>query len=182
MELQDIGCRVKKIHGYEAYYITENGDVYSTRLRGNEKEPHLHKMTPKNPGRGEKYLNVILCDDDGEKTFSIHRLVAEHFCDGYFDGAVVNHKDGDNRNNRFDNLEWVTQKDNIHHSYETSGVDQYRNYKWWKLLSPTGEEVGTFLGHYTMEKYVREHGINASPSMLTKHGHNKGYRVIKTDK
>ena len=182
MDTPNVGCRIKQIRGYEDYYITEHGDVYSKRLRGREKEPHLHKMTPKNPGRGNKYLNVILCGDDGQKTFSVHRLVAEYFCDGYFEGAVVNHKDGNNRNNRSDNLEWVTQKDNIHHPYKMSGMDQHRNYRLWKLLSPSGEEVGTFVGHHAMERFIREYGIDVSPTSLTKYGRSHGYSIIKEDK
>lgn len=179
MNFSDIDCRYTNIIGFDDYYITECGDVYSTRLRGNEKEPHVHKLKPKDPGRKDKYLNIILCTDKGQATKSIHRLVAEHFVDGYFDGAVVNHKDGNNRNNHYLNLEWVSQKENVHKSYVTSKLNQTRNYLWWNLFDNNGTLIGTFKGHDELERFVKESDIKASASSLTKYGISNGYKVVK---
>lgn len=178
----DIGCRYAKIDGFNDYYITEHGDVYSVRTYKRSDRYKLYKMKPKNPGKENKYYNIILSDKKHRFTKSIHRLVAEYFVDGYFDGAVVNHKDGNNRNNDYSNLEWVTQKENIHKSYHTSGVDQTRNYLWWNLISPDGSTVGRFKGHQELESYVREAGIKASPSSLTKYGKCNGYTITKDRK
>lgn len=179
MQFQDISGRYKPISGFPEYYITEFGEVYSTRLRGNEKEPHLHRLHPKNPGNPGKYLNIILCNDDGQYTKSIHRLVAEHFVDGYFDGAVVNHIDGDNRNNAATNLEWTTTQDNVHKSYETSGVPAKRNYKIWELYDPQSNLLGVFTSHLDMEGFVKSHNLNASPTQLTKKKNSRGYMVTQ---
>ena len=179
MEFSDINGRYKRIEGFDDYYITEFGDVYSTRPIGASKEHKLHKLKPKNPGRDNKYLNIILCRDDGQFTKSIHRLVAEAFVDGYFDGAVPNHIDGNNRNNSSDNLEWVTVKENIHKSYETSGVSATRNFRMWNLYDDSGTLIGSFVGHIEMESFVKEHSIPASPSSLSKYGKSNGYYVIK---
>lgn len=47
----------------------------------------------------------------------IHRLVAYVFHnEEYKEGLVVNHKDGNKMNNFAENLEWVTQSENIKHS------------------------------------------------------------------
>lgn len=43
----------------------------------------------------------------------VHRIVAREFCKGYKPWLDVNHKDGNRLNNRSDNLEWVSRKDNI---------------------------------------------------------------------
>lgn len=179
MEFSDINGRYKKINGFDDYYITEFGDVYSTRPIGAGKLGKLHKMKPKDPGNPSKYLNVILCRDDGQYTKSIHRLVAEHFVDGYFDGAVPNHIDGNNRNNASSNLEWVTVKENIHKSYETSGIGSVRNVKNWKLYNDKDELVGVFNGHVEMEKYVSDNCNGISPTSLTKYYKCKGYYVVK---
>ena len=40
------------------------------------------------------------------------------WCDGYFDGATVNHIDGNSLNNHADNLEWISHADNIRHGFE----------------------------------------------------------------
>lgn len=179
MTFQSINGRYKQIKDFEDYFITEYGEVYSMRLRGNERERHLHKIKPKNPGKSNKYLNIVLCNDHCQVTKSIHRLVAEAFVDGYFDGAVVNHIDGDNRNNRASNLEWTTIKDNVHKSYITSGKSPARNRKIWQLIDINGTVLGIFHGHNEMERYVREACIDASPAQLTKRGNSRGYTIIK---
>lgn len=59
------------------------------------------------------YLYCILRRKNGKNTSRrINRLVALAFCDGYKDGYVANHIDHDRLNNRADNLEWCTQKEN----------------------------------------------------------------------
>lgn len=52
------------------------------------------------------------------KRFFVHRLVAYHFCEGYKENLVVNHKDGNKQNNRSDNLEWVTRSENDLHAFK----------------------------------------------------------------
>lgn len=54
-------------------------------------------------------------------TCSIHRLVAIHFIDNpyldlTFDDLEPNHKNGNKKDNRFSNLEWLTHQENIEHS------------------------------------------------------------------
>lgn len=175
LEFSDIKERYRQIKDFDDYYITEYGNVYSTRGPKHK----LHKIKAKEPGREDKYLNVILCRDDGQYTKSIHRLVAEYFVDGYFEGAVPNHIDGNNRNNRYDNLEWVTVKENVRKSYITSGLSAKRNYKEWKLYNPSGNLVGIFYSHQEMEKFVVDNKLPAKPCMLTKHGKSEGFYVTK---
>lgn len=53
----------------------------------------------------------------GGKHYFVHRLVAKYFVDGYEDGLVVNHKDGNKLNNIPNNLEWVTRSENDLHAF-----------------------------------------------------------------
>lgn len=51
------------------------------------------------------------------KCIKVHRLVAKAFIPNLGNKPEVNHKDGNRYNNRIDNLEWVTSKENSMHSY-----------------------------------------------------------------
>ena len=53
--------------------------------------------------------------------------VAHAWVDGYFDGAEVNHKDYDRTNYHADNLEWVSHKENVHHSSDCGRYKNVRN-------------------------------------------------------
>ena len=56
--------------------------------------------------------------EGGRFTRMVHRLVAEAFIDRNAGTEEINHKDGDKSNNSVENLEWVTKKENIRHSYD----------------------------------------------------------------
>lgn len=64
------------------------------------------------------YMLVHLWHDDKRKACTVHRLVAGAFCEGFFEAADVNHKDGVKTNNVAWNLEWRTRSDNHYHAVE----------------------------------------------------------------
>ena len=99
----------KPIQGYEdTYYISNYGRVK------NIKKGIFLKGNPNTYG----YLRAVLSNNIKTKWVSIHRLVGLHFIDGYFDGAEINHKDGNKSNNHFSNLEWTTRSENVKHCWD----------------------------------------------------------------
>lgn len=64
----------------------------------------------------QTYKQVCLSDNGKHRYRLVHRLVAEAFVPKVPGKKVVNHIDGNKHNNRADNLEWVTDKENIDHS------------------------------------------------------------------
>ena len=53
------------------------------------------------------------------RTFSLHRLVAQHFINNPYCKPAVNHKDGNGLNNNWTNLEWCEHSANIEHYRKT---------------------------------------------------------------
>ena len=108
----------KKIYDSGIYEISNYGNVRSIDridAKGRFKKGKLLSKSINNAGY--EYASLFYNNKKCKKT--IHRLVAEHFLEINDKGLVVNHKDGNKLNNHVDNLEWITQKENILHSWET---------------------------------------------------------------
>ena len=71
-------------------------------------------------------MNGYLSTRINNKSFYLHRLIAQAFCDGFQEGKVVNHKDHNKTNNKADNLEWCTLKENSQHASEHGKLNKYR--------------------------------------------------------
>jgi hypothetical protein len=135
--VQEIWVDVK---GYEgAYQVSNLGNVRSLErevkqgIYGHTRCVGGSLMKPRDNGHG--YLIIPLSKEQKRKNFYIHRLVAEHFVENVCGLKYVNHKDFDPHNNRSDNLEWCTQRENIQYS-----VHRMRKpHKQWKVPA-TGEK------------------------------------------
>ena len=104
----------KDIAGYEGLYRVSNlGNVksldrYVPHKTFGKKFCKGHTMATHINNAG--YVTVNLCKGNRYKSHDIHRLVAIAFIPvPNIAGMEVNHKDEDKRNNRADNLEWITK-------------------------------------------------------------------------
>lgn len=110
----------KPVKGYESHYeVSNEGRVKSlprkiVRSDGVVQSRGERIKTPSKNADG--YLVVGMCVDGSNVKIGVHKLVAQAFVEGYFEGAEVNHIDYDRTNNSSSNLEWVTHKDNVLHS------------------------------------------------------------------
>ena len=137
----------KDIPGYEGLYQASTyGRIRTKYGRTSEDDFHgkrvwkQHILKPKHRKRQNKKKHddiVDLWKNGSHKTFTVARLVAKTWCDGYEDGMTVNHINGDTTNNRVENLEWLTNKDNVRHGFKN---DLFPNQKQCVLVNEKGEK------------------------------------------
>lgn len=72
------------------------------------------------------YKTVSLMNGNIHKTHLVHRLVAKVFIPNDNFELDINHIDGVKDNNRVDNLEWCTRKENMRHAF-AMGLVGYNN-------------------------------------------------------
>lgn len=102
----------KDIQGYEGLYKISNMGRVKTLSK---KFPNIIflKSTKNN-----RYPNVSLSKNNKSSSKLISRLVAQTFIPNPNNFETVNHKDKNKNNNRVNNLEWLSIKDNIRYSIE----------------------------------------------------------------
>jgi hypothetical protein len=149
----------KDIKDYEGLYqVSSLGRVKSLERKtlgkyGGIKKERILKSNKNNGG----YLRLDLCKNGVQKNCKIHQLVAIAFLNHTPCGhkLVVNHKNFNKLDNRLENLEIITQRENsnLKHKESTSkfvGVfwDKSRG-KWHSKIQINGKSK--FLGYFKCE-------------------------------
>ena len=96
------GKQFKQTTISDKYYVSKDGEVYSTQSRKIIKGSVF-------VSKGKQYRRI----DIKKKHYTVHRLVFEAWVRPLNDGEQVNHKDDDSLNNTVHNLYAGNQKDNI---------------------------------------------------------------------
>lgn len=110
-----IDSKFTKDHG--VYEISNEGRVrrvlYDPRTIARNHGEYKYLKPIRQRGNRTCYLNVCL---GGGNRHLIHRLVAEMFIPNPEHLATVNHKNGNGLDNRVENLEWMSARDNCLHA------------------------------------------------------------------
>ena len=112
------------IEGYEGLYqINLKGQVRSLdrvakSILGNEYIRKGKILKECVSGRGRPVYRLY--KDGVGQTVTTHRLLAKAFIPNEENKPQVNHKDGNKLNNEINNLEWVTNQENMVHAFENN--------------------------------------------------------------
>lgn len=142
------------IKNYEGLYeVSNDGRVYNVK-----RKKYLTNVL------ADRYLIVLLYKKNKRKRYYVHRLVAEAFCKKEEGKDYVNHKDLNRINNNYDNLEWVTSKENRIHfvssdkykprvfTEEQKTQSRIRNYK--NVLCLETNKVFKSMGYFAKHKGI----------------------------
>ncbi len=144
----------KKIKGFPDYEISNHGRVKSLKFG---KIKYLSLIE-------ERYFFVMLSKGKAVRK-RVHSLVAEHFVKGK-NGLRknVNHKDGNKLNNYFENLEWVTYKQNLNHARKL-GLNKPHK-KMRKLSDNQIKEIRELKKNKTLKQLSKIYGV--TPDHISK--------------
>lgn len=115
----------KDIPSYEGLYqASDKGRIKSLnhiRKNGTNKYIQKGKILKFNKNHSG-YYQVRLTKNGIAKTHRVNRLIALTFLENPLNKKTVNHKNGNKLDNRVDNLEWATQKEQAIHRHKILNV------------------------------------------------------------
>lgn len=116
-EKEDIQELWKPVKEFPGYQVSNLGRVMSKNKR-------IRKPYKRNDG----YMDIALHKNGASYTHKVHRLVAEAFIPNPDKKLRVNHINGIKDCNRAENLEWVTDEENVKHALITGLAKHISNY------------------------------------------------------
>ena len=116
--------------GFEGYYeVSDFGNIRRKKGQTIYKDGRIANFSEtvlKKAYNKKGYEVVYLSVGSVKHTKLVHRLVALSFIPNTENKATVNHKDLNKLNNTPDNLEWMTNKENMQHAF-ANGVYKERD-------------------------------------------------------
>jgi len=160
----------KKVKGFEKYEVSSEGRVRS--YNKTSKTYRILKPCVRNKKKKpDDYLRVYIKG----AFYTLHELIAKTFeIPNPENKPEINHKNGIKTDNRIDNLEWVTRKENINHSYSTGLHKTGKDHVQAKPLYvfKEGELVATLYGN----KEWKTFGLDQSSVNQCCRGERKHYK------
>lgn len=117
----------KPIPGYEGLYEASNTGRIRTSEGKTTSNAQYDKrvwkqriMKPKHPrNKSRQDGRISLWKDGTQKDYLVSRLIATAWLGVPAPGMTVNHKNGNWQDNRPENLEWISLRENIQHGFQT---------------------------------------------------------------
>lgn len=125
----------KPIKGYEGYYECSNLGRVKIIKDGKNKICKTESLYT------DIYYFVNLTKDGNPRKKSVHRIIIETFLPNPNFYPYVNHIDGNKQNNRLENLEWCTPKQNSDHAVENGLTNNRKKDKSFREESPFNQQL-----------------------------------------
>lgn len=169
----------KDIGGYEGIYqVSSLGNVRSLNrvdIISDERKFNRKGIMLKFKLCRKGYHRVQLYKNHKGKHCNVHRLVAIEFIPNLNNLAQVNHINGDKSDNSVNNLEWITNEDNMKHGIENNLMNFGHRATKVNQFSMDGEFIKSYP---SMSQAHRDTGIsNGGISMCAKgeYTHSGGF-------
>lgn len=174
----------KEIPGWERYYKVSNlGNFISLERkidRGNNTTKILKQRILKLCKRG-LYIHMKFCRNGKEESYQAHKLVSLIFLPNPENKKMVNHKNGIKTDNRVENLEWCTAKENVRHTHATGLVHPQRGAKRYnaKLTEDEAFEILQLNRMYGLGPKMIARHYNLDSSTVTVLLQRKTWKHVK---
>lgn len=145
----------RDVPGWEGLYkVSDDGRVRT--LQDSHRKSKNEEIAQTLRGYGYQYVNLY--SKSRKAQFPVHRLVAMAFIPNPENKREVNHKNGIKTDNKVENLEWVTRKENEEHS-RRMGFHDAEVRQRSKMVLAIDNETGERKIYYSANEAARELGI-----------------------
>lgn len=107
----------------EEWRVIQGHPLYEVSNRGHVRKVKTGRWLTPDTVAG--YDRVRLTEQGTVYRLLIHRLILTAFIGDAPAMAITNHKNGDKKDNRLENLEWVTHSENSRHAYHILKKNQH---------------------------------------------------------
>lgn len=158
--------RIKSIsRGKKLYTPKGYGTIFLTKEKILKQHPNIHG-----------YRHIILYNNSGSKTITIHKLVGDAFVKGKKKGLVINHIKGIKYDNRYHQLEWVTRSENEVHSYSVLNKKMPKGVKHYNAKKVLNNNTGII--YDTLKEAAEKECIPYSTMKSRLYYGNKNYKYV----
>lgn len=137
----------------DRYDVTKDGQIFDKQTN-----------KPVKIFKSNKYLQCCIYDENGKHVMGVHNVVAQVYCEDWFEGCVVHHKDNNQHNNNVENLECLERREHTKHHNPNKYFDKMqtcaycgKEFLWTHIAQShfyrSGHETGPYCSKECSGKY-----------------------------